>query len=69
MEVGIRFIADEEIPRCYMPKDFNVASRQLISFSDASEDAYAGVVYMKVTDTTGNCIVLDFIQTVWIFDP
>ena len=39
----------------YIPKDFNVSSRQLIGFSDTSEDAYAGVVYMKVTDTTGNC--------------
>lgn len=37
------------IPRCYRPKEFPVTSIQLHGFSDASEDAYAGVVYLRLT--------------------
>ena len=42
------------IPRYYFPKDVQVASRQLHGFCDASEDAYSGVVYLRMEDTDGN---------------
>ena len=42
------------IPRCYFPKDVQVTSLQLHGFCDASEDAYAGVVYLRMEDTDGN---------------
>ena len=38
------------IPRTYTPKDAQVASMQLHSFSDESEDAYSGVIYMSTVD-------------------
>ena len=42
------------IPCCYFPKEAAVYSVQLHGFSDASENAYAGVVYLRVSDTSGN---------------
>lgn len=42
------------IPRCYFPKHVHVTSLQLHGFSDASEDAYSGVVYLRMEDTDGN---------------
>lgn len=41
------------IPRCYQPKDFPVTSIQLHGFSDASEEAYAGVVYLRLESSDG----------------
>ena len=41
------------IPRCYSPVGFNASSVQLHGFSDASEDAYAGVVYLRLIDSSG----------------
>lgn len=45
------------IPRCYFPKDATdatVCSIQIHGFSDASENAYAVVVYLRIADTSGN---------------
>ncbi len=42
------------ISRCYFPKDARIASIQLHGFSDASESAYAGVVYLRMADTDKN---------------
>lgn len=41
------------IPRCYFPRHIKVASTQLHGFSDASEEAYAGVAYFRIVDSTG----------------
>ena len=41
------------ISRCYYPKDVKIASTQLHGFSDASEVAYSGVIYLHMVDTTG----------------
>ena len=41
------------IPRCYFPKEVQILSTQLHGFSDTSEAAYAGVVYLRMVDTDG----------------
>lgn len=41
------------IPRCYQPKNFPVTSIQLHGFSDASEEAYTGVVYLRLESYDG----------------
>ena len=41
------------IPRCYFTKHSHTLSMQLHGFSDASEVAYAGVVYLRSVDTRG----------------
>ena len=38
------------IPRCYFPKDAHIESVQLHGFCDASESAYAAVVYLRMVD-------------------
>ena len=47
-------LASKGIPRCYFPKQAKIISTQLHGFSDASEDAYAGVVFLRMVDTEGN---------------
>ena len=41
------------IPRCYFDKSMQVASLKLHGFSNAFENAYAAVVYLRMTDTFG----------------
>lgn len=41
------------IPRCYLPRDSSVFHVVLPGFSDASEEAYAAVVYICVTNSKG----------------
>ena len=45
------------IPRCYFPKHAHVVSVQLHGFSDASESAYAGVVYIRMVDSDNDAYV------------
>ena len=41
------------IARCYFPKDASIVSTSLHGFSDASEVAYAGAVYLRMVATNG----------------
>lgn len=47
-------LTNHRIPRCYYPTENKLHSMQLHGFSDASELAYAGAVYMRVEDSSGN---------------
>lgn len=49
----LHLLSDTHIPRCYFPKEVNIAYKQLHGFSDASELAYGGVVYLRLVDTSG----------------
>lgn len=50
----LQLLAGQHINRCYFPKDVQIISTQLHSFSDASERAYSGVVYLRLLDSDGN---------------
>ena len=45
--------SEHRIPRCYYPKDSDIVSTQLHGFSDASEKAYTGVIYLRMEDSNG----------------
>ena len=47
-------LMEKFIPRCYFPKHVNIKFKQLHGFCDASEQAYAGVVYLRMVDTKGD---------------
>ena len=47
-------LLNKPIPQCYYPKEAYLVSKQLHGFSDASEDTYAAVVYLRMVDTHGN---------------
>lgn len=46
-------LVHKDVPRCYFPKHVQVVSLQIHGFSDASEDAYASVVYFRMVDSAG----------------
>ena len=47
----LSLLSGKHIPRCYFPKQSHIESMQLHEFSDASEEAYAGVVYFRMVDS------------------
>ena len=49
----LRLLSTHCIPRCYYPKEATIVSTQLHGLSDASEKAYAAVVYLRMEDTNG----------------
>ena len=49
----LHLLSSKHIPRCYFDKKSQIASVQLHGFRDASENAYAAVVYLRLTDTLG----------------
>ena len=49
----LSLLVDKCIPRYYYPKDVKIAYKQLHGYSDASEAAYAGVVYL----VDGTCCI------------
>ena len=50
----LQLLSLKHILRYYFPKDVELRSVQVHGFSDASELAYAGVVYLRITDSAGN---------------
>ena len=44
-------LGDCHVPRYYFPKNLTISSIQLHGFCDASENAYAGVVYLRGEDS------------------
>ena len=49
----LSLLSSKHIPRCYFRQGFHSATTQLHGFSDASENAYAAVVYLRMTDASG----------------
>ena len=45
---------DYHIPRCYFPKEVKIVSMQLHGFSDDSELACGGVVYLWMVNLNGD---------------
>ena len=51
--VQLPMLEQRHIPWYYFPKETDILSIQLHGFSDASEEAYAGVVYLRGEDSRG----------------
>ena len=50
----LALLSTKHIPRCYFPKEIRVDTVELHGFSDASESAYAGVIYLRIVDSVGD---------------
>ena len=49
----LHLLSSHHIPRCYYPKGVTITFMQLHGFSDASEKAYSGAVYLRMEDSNG----------------
>ena len=47
----ISSLYNKSLSRCYFPEGLQIKSIQLHGFSDASENAYSGVVYLRMVDS------------------
>ena len=50
----LKSLSGKHIPRYYFPKGAHIIAVELHGFSDASEHAYAGVVYLRMVDSNGS---------------
>lgn len=50
-------LSNKHFPRCYYPRDTRRDQTQLHGFCDASEDAFAAVVYLRTVDDNGSAHV------------
>jgi hypothetical protein len=56
-------LASKSIPRCHFPREAKVTSMQVHGFSDASEDAYASVVYVQLVSLSGSIYTSQVMST------
>ena len=54
----LHLLSERHIPRCYFDKESHVTSMELHGFCDASELAYAAVVYLHITTSLKVSLVI-----------
>ena len=59
----LHLLSEKHIPRCYFDKESHITSMELHGFCDASELAYAAVVYLRLTTTLDTQVSLVISKT------
>ena len=59
----LHLLSEKHIPRCYFDRESRVVTTELHGFCDASELAYAAVVYLRLTTTMGTQVSLVIAKT------